>query len=81
VSGRTLPWAGYGIGADVGVTRLPYVLTAAEYFFFGEFDARLNIVAYDYLAYPTEVYTDIWEACPVLKVLGVAVSLALTVGL
>jgi phosphoglycerol transferase MdoB-like AlkP superfamily enzyme len=51
-------------------------LTAAEYFFFEEFDARFNIVAYDYLAYPTEVFIDIWDAYPVMKVLGVAVSLA-----
>ncbi|MGB7904763.1 MAG: sulfatase-like hydrolase/transferase [Steroidobacteraceae bacterium] len=51
-------------------------LTAAEYFFFEEFDARFNIVAYDYLAYPTEVFTDIWDAYPVMKVLAVAVSLA-----
>ena len=50
-------------------------LTAAEYFFFEEFDARFNIVAYDYLAYPTEVFTDIWDAYPVMKVLGVAVTL------
>jgi phosphoglycerol transferase MdoB-like AlkP superfamily enzyme len=51
-------------------------LTAAEYFFFEEFDARFNIVAYDYLAYPTEVFTDIWDAYPVMKVLAVAVTLA-----
>ena len=51
-------------------------LTAAEYFFFEEFDARFNIVAYDYLAYPTEVFIDIWDAYPVMQVLGVAVSLA-----
>lgn len=51
-------------------------LTATEYFFFEEFDARLNIVAYDYLAFPTEVFTDIWDAYPVLKVLGIAITLA-----
>ena len=43
--------------------------TAAEYFFFEEFDARFNIVAYDYLAYPTEVFTDIWQAYPVARTL------------
>ena len=51
-------------------------LTATEYFFFEEFDARLNIVAYDYLAFPTEVFTDIWDAYPVLTVLGIAITLA-----
>jgi phosphoglycerol transferase MdoB-like AlkP superfamily enzyme len=64
----------YGATAAT-ITGLIY-LTAAEYFFFEEFDARFNIVAYDYLAYPTEVFTDIWDAYPVMKVLGVAVTLA-----
>ncbi|MCX7053449.1 MAG: sulfatase-like hydrolase/transferase, partial [Proteobacteria bacterium] len=64
----------YGATAAT-ITGLIY-LTAAEYFFFEEFDARFNIVAYDYLAYPTEVFIDIWDAYPVMKVLGVAVSLA-----
>lgn len=126
---RTFLWFKFGIEADVGASRLPYILTAgfindlveslylfapfalyillvpdrwfrstanrvllygasaatiagliyltaAEYFFFEEFDARFNIVAYDYLAYPTEVFIDIWDAYPVMKVLGVAVSLA-----
>jgi phosphoglycerol transferase MdoB-like AlkP superfamily enzyme len=129
LAGRTFLWFKFGIEADVGVARLPYILTAgfindlveslylfapfalyillvpdrwfrstanrvilygataatiagliyltaAEYFFFEEFDARFNIVAYDYLAYPTEVFVDIWDAYPVMKVLGVAVSLA-----
>ena len=64
----------YGATAAT-ITGLIY-LTAAEYFFFEEFDARFNIVAYDYPAYPTEVFTDIWDAYPVVKVLGVAVTLA-----
>jgi phosphoglycerol transferase MdoB-like AlkP superfamily enzyme len=63
----------YG-GTAVTVAGLVY-LTVAEYFFFEEFDARFNLVAYDYLAYPTEVFTDIWDAYPVIKVLGVAVTL------
>ena len=63
----------YG-GMAAAVTGLLYV-TVAEYFFFEEFDARFNIVAYDYLAYPTEVFTDIWDAYPVMKVLGVTVTL------
>ncbi len=129
LTGRAFLWARFGIEADLGPSRLPYILaagfindmveslylfapfalyillvpdgwfrstanrvilhgataatitgliylTAAEYFFFEEFDARFDIVAYDYLAYPTEVFTDIWEAYPVMKVLGVAVTLA-----
>ena len=129
LAGRAFLWARFGLEADVGASRLPYILTAgcindlieslylfapfalyillvpdrwfrstanrvilyaataatitglvyltaAEYFFFEEFDARFNIVAYDYLAYPTEVFTDIWEAYPVMQVLGIAVTLA-----
>ena len=125
--GRSVLWARFGIEADVGPGRLPYVLgaglvndlveglylfapfvlyivllpdrwfrttanrvilyggtiltvagllylNAAEYFFFEEFDARFNIVAFDYLAYPTEVFVDIWEAYPVMKVLLAAVT-------
>ncbi len=126
--GRAMLWARFGIEADVGPGRLPYVLVAglvndlveslylfapfalyimlipdrwfrttanrvilyggtiitivgllylhvAEFFFFEEFDARFNIVAFDYLAYPTEVFVDIWDAYPVMKVLLAAVTI------
>ena len=36
----------------------------AEAVFFGEFDGRFNFVAVDYLIYPTEVVTNIWESYP-----------------
>ena len=49
---------------------------AAEFYFFEEFDARFNLVAFDYLRYPAEVFIDIWQAYPVLKALFVAVALA-----
>jgi phosphoglycerol transferase MdoB-like AlkP superfamily enzyme len=62
------------VGTAAIVAALLY-LAAAEYFFFEEFDARFNIVAYDYLAYPTEVLTDIRDAYPVTQVLGIAVAL------
>ena len=42
-------------------------VAAIEYFFFEEFDARLNLVAVDYLMYPTEVVGDIWAAYPVSR--------------
>lgn len=58
----------------VAIAGLLYLM-AAEYFFFEEFDARFNIVAYDYLAYPTEVFTDIWEAYPVIQVLLAAITI------
>jgi phosphoglycerol transferase MdoB-like AlkP superfamily enzyme len=63
----------YG-GTAAAIAGLLY-LVVAEWFFFEEFDARFNIVAYDYLAYPTEVFTDIWDAYPVMKVLLVAVTI------
>ncbi len=103
LAGRVFLWARFGIGGDVGTSRLPYILTAgfindlieslylfgpfalyillvpdrwfrstanrvilygataatiagliyltaAEYFFFEEFDARFNIRGYDYPA-------------------------------
>jgi phosphoglycerol transferase MdoB-like AlkP superfamily enzyme len=63
----------YG-GTVITIAGLLY-LNAAEFFFFEEFDARFNIVAYDYLAYPTEVFVDIWDAYPVMKVLLAAVTI------
>lgn len=44
-------------------------LATLEYYFFEEFNARLNLVAFDYLLYPHEVFTDIWESYPVTTVL------------
>lgn len=48
----------------------------AEYFFFEEFDARLNLVAVDYLMYPTEVVGDIRTEYPVIPVLLVVGALS-----
>ena len=67
------------IGAFVWMFGLTFS-AATEYFFFAEFDARLNLVAVDYLMYPTEVVGDIWAEYPVVKVLaGVSVLTALVV--
>jgi phosphoglycerol transferase MdoB-like AlkP superfamily enzyme len=41
-------------------------LIAVEYFFFEEFNSRFNLVAVDYLLYPTEVLTNIWDSYPVV---------------
>jgi phosphoglycerol transferase MdoB-like AlkP superfamily enzyme len=51
-------------------------LSIAEFFFFEEFDARFNLVAFDYLRYPVEVFTDIWQAYPVFKALLATAALA-----
>jgi len=56
------------VATAVTVGALIY-LAVAEIYFFEEFDARFNLVAVDYLAYPTEVFVDIWEAYPVVQVL------------
>ena len=67
------------VGAFAWMFGLTFV-AAVEYFFFAEFDARLNLVAVDYLMYPTEVVGDIWAEYPVVKVLaGTAVFTALVV--
>jgi phosphoglycerol transferase MdoB-like AlkP superfamily enzyme len=63
------------VGFVATIAGLVY-LSAAEYFFFEEFDARFNLVAFDYLVYPAEVFVDIWEAYPVLKVLVASIVLA-----
>ena len=54
-------------------------LGIAEYFFFDEFDARFNLVAVDYLIYPTEVLGTIDDAYPVLPVSAGLFALALLV--
>ena len=51
-------------------------LAATETFFFGEFDARFNLVAFDYLAYPTEVIGDVWAEYPVVWVALAAAAVA-----
>ena len=51
-------------------------LAVAETYFFEEFDARFNLVAFDYLAYPTEIAGDVWAEYPVLWVTLGAAALA-----
>jgi phosphoglycerol transferase MdoB-like AlkP superfamily enzyme len=62
------------VGTALTLVGLLYVVPT-EYFFFDEFDARFNLVAVDYLMYPTEVFTDIWDAYPVVKVFIAALVL------
>lgn len=49
---------------------------ASEYFFFEEFDSRFNLVAVDYLIYPTEVIGDIGDEYPVAPLLLAFAALA-----
>jgi phosphoglycerol transferase MdoB-like AlkP superfamily enzyme len=56
-------------------------LAAVEMYFFEEFDARFNVVAFDYLIYPTEVFGGIRREYPVGSVLvGATVVAVLVVG-
>ena len=41
----------------------------AEVLFFDEFNGRFNFVAVDYLIYPTEVVTNLWESYPLPAIL------------
>jgi phosphoglycerol transferase MdoB-like AlkP superfamily enzyme len=57
-------------------------VAVVEGFFFAEFDGRFNFVAVDYLMYPTEVVTNIWESYPTGLILaGLAVLSAALVAL
>ncbi|GMV09127.1 MAG: sulfatase [Gemmatimonadota bacterium] len=44
-------------------------VVAAELLFFDEFNGRFNFVAVDYLIYPTEVVTNLWESYPLPAIL------------
>ena len=45
-------------------------VAVAEVIFFDEFDGRFNFVAVDYLVYPTEVTSNIWQSYPVIPALA-----------
>ncbi len=55
-------------------------LAVAEDYFFQEFDSRFNLVAFDYLAYPTEVAGDVWAEYPVIRTV-LAAALFASVGI
>ncbi len=55
-------------------------LAVAETYFFQEFDSRFNLVAFDYLVYPTEVVGDLWAEYPVVRTV-LAATLFASVGL
>ena len=44
-------------------------LLISEAFFFEEFESRFNPVAVDYLIFPHEVFVNVWESYPFLRVL------------
>ena len=62
---RVLLWTGIG-AAIYGLCFLAVV----EWSFFAELGGRFNFVAVDYLVYPTEVVSNVWESYPVAGVLA-----------
>ena len=48
----------------------------AEWFFFDEFQSRLNYIAFEYLVYPHEVATNVWESYPVVPLVLALVTAA-----
>ena len=54
-------------------------LGAVEYFFFDEFNSRFNFVAVEYLIYPHEVFVNIWQSYPVVRVLLAAFGITAAV--
>jgi phosphoglycerol transferase MdoB-like AlkP superfamily enzyme len=56
-------------GLALMIAGITFVV-AAEVVFFDEFDGRFNFVAVDYLIYPTEVVTNIWQSYPLVWVIG-----------
>ena len=44
---------------------------ALEFYFFEEFRSRFNTVSVDYLLYPHEVFVNIWESYPIVRIIGV----------
>ena len=55
--------------------------TAVQYFFFDEFNARLNHLALDYLTHPKEVVGNVWQSYDVPLWLGVAIALGVVLAL
>lgn len=68
------------ISAGSWITLFAMVfLAVVERYFFQEFDARFNLVAFDYLAYPTEVVGDVWTEYPVVRT-AIAAALIASAG-
>jgi len=77
-------WQKVALGAALAAALYGALFAAAaEWFFFEEFDSRFNFVAVDYLIYPTEVVTNIWQSYPTGKILVAiaAIVAALLLGL
>ncbi len=62
----------------VGIVVTAYLIGqlfmfVVEFEFFDEFNSRFNTVAVDYLIYPQEVFVNIWQSYPVVKILSAVI--------
>ncbi len=71
------PWLCLGILA-LHLFLLLFLATA-ELLFWNEFQARLNFIAVDYLAYTTEVVSNIWQSYPVGQILLAMAAFSLAI--
>jgi phosphoglycerol transferase MdoB-like AlkP superfamily enzyme len=71
---RRKPWKGWGRRLLLTGVALAWLVQSflfiSEGFFFDEFLSRFNTVAIDYLIYPTEVVTNLWESYPIVRIVG-----------
>ena len=78
---RKKPWSGIARKVLLGGVGLAWFLQlflfVCEGYFFDEFLSRFNTVAIDYLIYPTEVMTNLWESYPLIPIV-LACGLAAT---
>lgn len=60
---------GWMTGWILALFALSAFVVVAELMFFDEFNGRFNFVAVDYLIFPTEVVTNLWESYPLPAIL------------
>lgn len=66
-------------GLCCAVCYIDCFTAVAEFVFWSEFGARFNFIAVDYLAYTTEVLTNIWQSYPIVPMM--AAVMTVTVGM
>ncbi|HXT19674.1 MAG TPA: LTA synthase family protein [Thermoanaerobaculia bacterium] len=73
VPARVFRWRAHQVLLWTGIGAAIYglcFLAVVEWSFFAELGGRFNFVAVDYLVYPTEVVSNVWESYPVAWVLA-----------
>ena len=82
---RRRTWQGLGKRLLMGGVCLAWLVQSflfiSEGFFFQEFLSRFNTVAIDYLIYPHEVFTNLWESYPLIWIALACMGLALVMTL